>query len=261
MSLFSNFMMGTRQLGKVDDIFTTTSSLFSKTAFREAADGSALKGLISKSDDVQEVTSEFFQRSGNFYRIIVGDDAFQDIVTSGLVRTNSGSKVQESASIASKLAARPTKFPSFSKDSASMQYAQQNPNHYIIVSSDKSIQASKSGRHGLGTTHFPTDESGAHLESLAADKVKVYRHSGEGKYQLAYDKTKKMVTKTNNGVLTNNQVNQMYTSFSIDRTYTIPNLFDLSANATGNTSVRRLAGVQLPTNIKPHHGSRRMGGY
>lgn len=51
-----------------------------------------------------------------------------------------------------------------------MEYAANNPNHYIIVTEDPSIQPSKVGRHGKGTTMFPTDENGNHLQELSGEK-------------------------------------------------------------------------------------------
>jgi hypothetical protein len=136
---------------------------------------------------IDNVDEGFFQQPGKFYRVVVGDEAFEDIVTTGEVRTNATSKVEEGASLMERLAARPTAFPSFSKDSAAMLYARDNPNHYIIVSDDASIQPSQSGRHSKGKTHFPTDEQGNHLESLSGKKVRVYKPMGNGRYQLVYD--------------------------------------------------------------------------
>jgi hypothetical protein len=129
-------------------------------------------------------TEKDFANEKESYRVIVGDEAFNDIVESGVVRTNAKNKGGQS--LAEKLANRPTLYPSFSRGSASMDYANSNPNHYIIVTDDASIQPSKSGRHGKGTTMFPTDENGNHLESLDGKKVKVYRHIGNGKYELVY---------------------------------------------------------------------------
>jgi hypothetical protein len=81
-------------------------------------------------------------------------------------------------------------FPSFSKGKASMGYAKDNPNHYIVVTEDESIKPSTSGRHGKGTTMFPTDANGKHLKQLSGDKVKVYKHIGDGKYELIYSNGK-----------------------------------------------------------------------
>ena len=48
----------------------------------------------------------------------------------------------------------------------------------------ESIKPSTSGRHGKGTTMFPTDKSGKHLTELDASKVQVYKHIGNGEYEL-----------------------------------------------------------------------------
>lgn len=132
--------------------------------------------------------AEDFQQKGKFYRVIQGEDAFRDVVESGLVRTNAAAKVVPGATLLERLKERPTAFPSFSKDYAAMSYAQSNPDHYIIVTDDASLQPSTSGRHSKGKTHFPTNEQGEHLSSLPADKVDVFRHIGDGMYELAYSR-------------------------------------------------------------------------
>jgi len=67
-----------------------------------------------------------------------------------------------------------------------MSYAAANPNHYIVVTDDASIQPSKQGRHGKGTTMFPTDAQGNPTRSLSGKKVQVYKHTGDGNYELVY---------------------------------------------------------------------------
>lgn len=140
------------------------------------------------SEAKQFATIRDFSKENEFYRIVVGDDAFKDIAQSGKVRTNSKSK--QSGDLATALANRPTLFPSFSKGSASVSYAQNNPNHYVIVTDDASIKPSTAGRHGKGKTMFPTDENGKHLTELDGSKISVYRHTGDGKYEMAYHKGK-----------------------------------------------------------------------
>ena len=76
-----------------------------------------------------------------------------------------------------------------------MEYANANPNNYIIVTEDSSIQPSTSGRHGKGTTMFPTDENGKHLTELSGEKIKVYKHIGNGEYILVYSKGKQINSK------------------------------------------------------------------
>ncbi len=156
--------------------------------------GEWLEGkLILESDDMK--TIDDFKNPNEFYRIIVGDDAYNDIVHSGQVRTESPTyKGVGGAEYAGKIniGSRPTAFPSFSRGSVNLEYALNNKNHYVIVTSDPSIMPSNIGRHGKGTTHFPTDEGGNHLKSLDAIKVKVYKHLGDGQYKLVYSGGREM---------------------------------------------------------------------
>jgi hypothetical protein len=145
-------------------------------------------------------TSSDFKDPDSFYRVIVGDAAFQDIVDSGVVRTNARTKPPAFSGGEISLANRPTRWPSFSKGKASMSYAASNPNNYIVVSDDSSIQPSTKGKHGEGTTMFPTDQNGEAMESLDASKVDVYKHIGEGRYDLVYSKGKQV------GQLTNEEI-------------------------------------------------------
>ena len=136
------------------------------------------------------VGSDFFADSGKFYRVIQGDESLNDILQSGEVRTNAAEKIKSGMTLAEKMAARPTAFPSFSKGSASMSYAAENPNHSIIVTADKSLQPSTSGRHSAGKTHFPTVD-GVHQKSLG-NNFQVYKHIGNGEYELVFDKGMKV---------------------------------------------------------------------
>ncbi len=137
-----------------------------------------------------ERTDKDFANENESYRVIVGDEAFNDIIESGVVRTNADNKGTNKQKDVIDLGGRPTAYPSFSKGSASMSYAGENPNHYIIVTEDASIQPSTSGRHGKGKTMFPTDANGKHLKELDGSKVKVYKHIGDGKYDLVYSNGK-----------------------------------------------------------------------
>jgi hypothetical protein len=139
-------------------------------------------------------TIDDFSNEDSFYRI-VDEDAYIDLVNSGAVRTNFGNK--PGSTINDKLASRPTRYPSFSKGSANKTYAEGKPNHYIIETKDPSIKPSTEGRHGKGTTQFPTDSTGVHLESLPGEAVQVYRHIGDGQYRLVYDQGKVTPKATN----------------------------------------------------------------
>ena len=149
------------------------------------------------NNNTENKSIEEFSNPDEFYRVIVGDEAFNDIVDTGIVRTNAGNKNTKIEG-GINLGGRPTLFPSFSKGKASMSYAAENPNNYIIVTDDASIQPSKNGRHGKGTTMFPTGEDGKHLNSLDSN-FKVYKHIGDGKYELVYTKNKAV----NNEVVNN----------------------------------------------------------
>lgn len=137
------------------------------------------------STKVNKLKLSNFSNENNFYRVIVWDDAFKDIIESWVVRTNHSNK-PKIGSI--NLTDRPTAFPSFSKWSVSIKYAQENPNHYIIVTNSSSIKPSTSGRHGKGSTMFPTDENGNHLKELSWTEVEVYKHVWNDEYELVYNR-------------------------------------------------------------------------
>jgi len=124
--------------------------------------------------------------SDAFYRVIHGDSAYQDILDSGKVRTNAGNKPSSGSGVS--LKGRPTAFPSFSKGEIALRYAESNPNHYVIATKDPSIKPSTSGRHGKGSTMFPTGKDGKHLTELPADKVDVYKHVGKGQYKKVLER-------------------------------------------------------------------------
>ena len=162
------------------------------------------KGLLDymngggKVEYPKRVNGNFFNNSDAYYRVVHGEEALDDILKSGTVRTNANAKVSSNSSLAEKMKARPTAFPSFSKGQASMAYAGQNENHTIIVSDDPSIQPSNSGRHGKDKTHFPTMD-GKHQSSLNQNFT-AYKHIGEGNYELVYSspapKTTSILQKT-----------------------------------------------------------------
>lgn len=124
----------------------------------------------------------------SFYRVIVGDSAYQDILDSGKVRTNYNSKPNPRSERGVSLANRPTAFPSFSKGEIALRYAESNPNHYVIATKDPSMKPSTSPRHGKGSTMFPTGKDGKHLTELPADKVDVYKHVGKGQYKKVLER-------------------------------------------------------------------------
>jgi len=145
----------------------------------------------------QQVTADHFNNPDTNYRVVHGDAAFDDLVESGVVRTNHGSKPKTEAGVS--LGARPTRFPSFKRGSAAMDYANGDPNHYIIETADPSVQPSKEGRHGKGSTMFPYDANGRAMDSLDGKNVRVYKHVGNGKYELVYENGAKVGAKAAQG--------------------------------------------------------------
>lgn len=152
--------------------------------------GVALREQLATQETTPRTTAraEDFSNPNEFYRVIVGDDAFNDIISTGAVRTNASSKVEPGASITQRLKGRPTAFPSFSKGQVSLSYAGENPGHYVVVTSDPSMMPSSSGRHSKGKTMFPTNDAGEHMTHLSGKSVRVFKHMGDGQYDLVYDR-------------------------------------------------------------------------
>lgn len=166
----------------------------SKTAEALNAISAEITGNIEPENKqeppVQSKVLTEFNEPDKFYRVVVGDEALDDILETGVVRTGGRVIQQEAGKV--NLAGRPTAFPSFSKGSASISYAQNNPNNYIIETADPSIQPSTHGRHGKGTTYFPTDSNGNPLKSLSGEAVNVYKHIGNDQYVLVYSNGRKV---------------------------------------------------------------------
>jgi len=146
--------------------------------------GMPVEDAGGKETPAKNATVEDFNKPNEFYRVIRGSKAFDDIVKSGLVRTDSEFKPTGLSKGA--IANRPTAFPSFSKGEVSKNYIAGENNHYVIATSDSSIAPSTLGRHGKGSTMFPTDANGKAMKSLDASNVDVYKHIGDGKYDLVY---------------------------------------------------------------------------
>jgi len=138
---------------------------------------------------------DYFSDPKSFYRVIRGPDAIQDILDSGKIRTK-GSSTYKGAGKTEvpegkvNLSGRPTDYPSFSKGGVNLDYALGDPDHYIIQTKDESIKASTRGRHGKGSTYFPTGENGEPLKELDAAKAQIFKHIGEGKYVPVSSKLK-----------------------------------------------------------------------
>lgn len=110
------------------------------------------------------------------YNRVVGQDAVDDIVESGLVRVN------ENAGVAQDLGPfgtvnRTTPYPSFGKAKPQQTYANQvisQGKTPYIISTDRPMKASTLGRHGKGKTQFPVDEAGKYMTGFPASEAKVY---------------------------------------------------------------------------------------
>jgi uncharacterized protein YaaW (UPF0174 family) len=143
---------------------------------------SILSGNIGK-------TAEDFADPNKFYRVFSGNEAYQDILDSGKIRTigsptykgaNQHLLLSENPSLADRLSAgRPTAWPSFAKGKANVYFAKGLPDHYIIETEEKLMTPSR-GRHSPGSTYFPIDKEGLPVDET---KTKIYKHLGEGKYE------------------------------------------------------------------------------
>lgn len=149
----------------------------------------SIKNILPITAKEQKIFSiDDLVNSNNYYRVIRGEESFNDIANKGIVRsvppvnTNSIGKIN--------LGGRPTAFPSFSKGKVSKEYAEGDPLNYIIESNSDKIKVSTLGRHGKGTTYFPTDIEGNYINSLDAGKINVYKHLGEGKYEKVMNNIK-----------------------------------------------------------------------
>ena len=162
--------------------------------------GAGLVGKLSKADkvidaakavdkisDISKPTNilkfDDFKNDNEFFRIIVGDEAFDDIIKTGQIRVQRPSSYKTEPGVINLDRRGITPSPSFSKGKPSIEYAKGNPEHYIIRTSEP-LKPSTMGAHGKGSTMFPTDEAGKHLKSLDASKTQVYKHIGNGEYEL-----------------------------------------------------------------------------
>jgi len=133
------------------------------------------------------VKQDYFANPDKFYRVIRGDAAAQDIQKSGMVRSAAGAGVDYSPGKSVNkinLGNRPTASPSFAKGEVSISYAQADPKHYIIETSEK-LKVSTQGRHGKGSTYFPSNDpvTNKTRTSLPSSSIKLWEHVGDGKYQ------------------------------------------------------------------------------
>lgn len=129
----------------------------------------------------ETVTAKQLADPATYFRVVAGEAAYRDIVNSGVVQA-SRPEPPPGASLKERIIARPTAFPSFAKGRPLVGYAQGSDEHYVIATKDPSIKPSHVGRHGFGTTHFPTGPNGRHLGALPSAAVDVFEHVGEGDY-------------------------------------------------------------------------------
>jgi hypothetical protein len=127
---------------------------------------------------------DYFSDPEKFYRVVRGQDVIDDIIESGKIRTSGSPTYKGAGNIEAQpgkvnLSGRPTSYPSFSKGNVNLDYASGDPEHYIIESNDKSIRPSTKGRHGKGSTHFPTDEVGNPIKEFDAKKENFQENSFE----------------------------------------------------------------------------------
>lgn len=127
------------------------------------------------------------------YNRVVGQDAVDDILESGLVRVN------EDAGVASDLGPfgvikRTTPYPSFAKALPQKQYANQviaQGKKPYIISTDRSMKASTLGRHGKGSTQFPIDETGKYMSGFPASEAKIFEFADKPHWLKGYKEVPK----------------------------------------------------------------------
>lgn len=118
----------------------------------------------------------FSSKLGQYNRV-VGEDAIQDIINTGLVRSNPEAGVKTTIG-----ALRQTPFPSFAKGSPRQTYINQtvDQGHVpYIISTDRPMAVSTLGRHGKGSTMFPVDDNYVpelknYLSGFSANEAKVF---------------------------------------------------------------------------------------
>ncbi len=139
----------TGALSFADDVSRAGKFLTEETALRNAYKLNPKAGKLSK------------------YNRVVGQDAIDDLQTSGLVRTGQGAGPT----------GRPTLYPSFAKGNPRQTYIDQvleSGQTPHIISTDRPMRVSTLGRHGKGTTQFPVDDAGNYMTSFPASETKVF---------------------------------------------------------------------------------------
>lgn len=106
-----------------------------------------------------------------FYRV-VGNDAVEDALSSGLIRNKQS--VNQNIPGTINIGDRPTAYPSFSKGKISTEYAKGLTEHGLIET-NRPMNVSNLGRHGKGTTQFPVDNTGNYIKEFPVEQSKIYK--------------------------------------------------------------------------------------
>jgi hypothetical protein len=129
------------------------------------------EGLLSNAYKI----NPFANKLGKYNRV-VGQDAIDDILESGLVRVNQNAGAAQDLGPLG-IVNRKTPFPSFGKGQPGTTYATQVINEGktpYIISTNRPMAVSTLGRHGKGTTQFPVDETGNYVSSFPASEAQVF---------------------------------------------------------------------------------------
>lgn len=116
----------------------------------------------------------------NKYNRVVGREAVDDALETGLIRTKAPSnKVSPQEGLINLDRRGTTPYASFGEGPVSSKnvYAQNIVNRGdtpYIISTNRSMKPSTLGSHGKGSTLFPVDESGNYLQSFPANEAQIY---------------------------------------------------------------------------------------
>ncbi len=115
----------------------------------------------------------------NKYNRVVGKDAVDDIVETGLIRTPQNTRTNTGTGI-NLTRKGTTPYPSFGEGVPNISenvYAQNiinNGGTPYVISTDAPMGVSTLGRHGKGSTLFPVDAQGNYLKNFSAADAKVF---------------------------------------------------------------------------------------
>jgi hypothetical protein len=104
---------------------------------------------------------------------VVGQDAIDDALNSGLVRSNT-----PTAGVYSNGMVRTTPYPSFAEGKPRQIYIDQTINQGktpYIISTDRPMKISTLGRHGKGSTRFPVNNHGEYIPEINLSEVNLFQ--------------------------------------------------------------------------------------